>query len=170
MKGAGRIQAYKNFRLVYFRRWRFVFLDYGTTCFLFSITSRLFWYNFETVRRVVKRAVQQKLQKRYKIKQQQKLKYRKGSSVYSITLKQPVKIFWVGSVVYLPWTRKAKGSRMGHGKGSFKAWQFRMVAGRVFFKIYSTRSILTQTISQKVCNCTKVRPQYRIVESGGWYW
>ena len=172
MRQPVRLQAYRNFRLTSFQQWRFGHVDYNGCLFIVMNSMRLFWYNFETVRRLVIRSMRKKLPKRYKIK---KVKKKKKWHSYVRPKRYISKLLWVGGISWLPLTMKPRGSRMGHGKGSFKMWFVRPTAGLLIFRVSCLKYLLMRIILKRVAGCIQTKSFSYINQWGrnvgvSWYW
>lgn len=149
----GKRQAYKNFRLNYRSNWNIVERVYEDNVLVIIISRRMFWYNFESMRRVIIRAVRRKIRKRYKI--QRKIR-EKTWSTYKRDYCYRKKLFWIGGLEWLPFTMKPRGSRMGHGKGRFKTWYVRFRPGIMIFKMQCWKLIVMYIILKRLSYCFRI--------------
>ena len=161
-----------KFRLNYFRNWQIVTINYYNNSFIINITKRLFWYNFEVIRRLVARAFKKKIKLRYK-----KKKKKKKIKIWKIYVrkKKKKKFLWISGILWVPLNIKSKGSRMGHGKGSLKGWYISFNPGIIVFKLYNFKIILLNIISRQILSYMKVSKIINILQIRNyyysiWYW
>lgn len=149
----GTRQVYKNFRLSYRKNWNITKRIYEENTLVIMISRRMFWYNFESIRRVIIRTVRKKIRKRYKMQKMQKIQKKnrnKTWGIYKRDRRYVKKLLWISGLEWLPLTMKSRGSRMGHGKGRFKIWYIRFCPGVMMLKIQCWKSIILYMILKRV--------------------
>lgn len=129
---------------------------YETDVFVVVKLSRAFWYNFEVIRREIKRLMRAKRQKRYKFKQKKKIKV-KIRNAYVRKYKYAQRVMWISGLNWLPLSMKPKGSRMGKGVGGFKKWYSLTTWGFVLFKIHIHKNLVNKHIGRKVAKMDSMR-------------
>ena len=165
-------QVYKNFRLSYFNNWVIKKINYEDNILIMKTNQRLFWYNFEIVRRIIIRAVRKKIRMRYKKKKKVKIKIWRSYKRDQQYLK---KLFWFSGITWVPLTMKPRGSRMGRGKGIFKIWFVDSKSGTILFKIRNCKIIILYVILKRISCCARMGKFMSVlnlakIQYEHWYW
>jgi len=138
----------KNFKYVkYFRNnkfshWKLYFLDNDILYFYIRQQQVFFWYNFEYLRLLISWYTINK-NKSYNLCDKDRIYFRRRFCFSS-------RILWLGGNLLRSYTAKAKGSRMGRGKGGLKRWKFNLRSGLIFLKLINVDFLLLYLIIFKL--------------------